>query len=323
VIVVVPHSGAIMVVAVFGAASMACTNSHGASDSTPSTPGHVIVATPITSLVAPVISAFSAAPTSSTTTINNQSPPVSNYVWKSEPEPEDLKPHHLKIELPIQGSSVMGIYGNDPHVSDDGSTVIVLVDSQVEVVPQTLLIRPLDGKTPNREIPLLNTDCERKSSNWWCEPRPKAEKQIAIANRFLAKHRWVKFQAYAPSHPSRMETGCGKEVRSRHFRIPGFDVTFETDDPTKDAHLRIARDDGAVITDSAIDVHAPNESKECRRGTMPYLNDIGFDTTRRAMYVTLDACGMEGCPSGLQFLFFRLPPPVPKAAGDATRAPKR
>lgn len=301
--------------ACLGAVSIGCTNGHGASESTGSTPRPVTVASPVTSLFPSP--APSAVPTS-------DKPPPASPIPQLEPahmaEQGDLKPHRLKLEFMEAASSVLGLYGNRPHVSDDGSTAMVLVDIEGGKEPQVLLIRPLDGKTPNSEIPLLN-ECDWQGFE--CHRNPKAAKQIAIANKFLAKHRWVQFQPYVPDQPSTREPGCGTESRDRHFRIPGFEVKFENVDPSKDAHLRIVRDDGAVIADSDIDVDAPGESEECRRGTMPYINDLGFDSERRAMYVLLSACGTEGCPSGLRFLFFRLPPPLPKAAGDATVSPKR
>jgi hypothetical protein len=283
--------------------SIGCTNGHGASDSTTSTPRPITVAAPITGIF-PTAAAPSATPT-------NEKPRVTS-IPQLEPEqmdPGDLAPRRLKLELASTSMEVIGLSSNRPHVSDDGSTAIVLVDSEGGVQPQILLIRPLDGKTPESEIPLLNETCP------WTDikcRRPKAEKQVVIANKFLAKHRWVKFQVYVPDQPSTREPGCGKENRDRHFRIPGFDVSFESTDPEKAAHLRIVRDDGAVVTDSYVDVHVPGESEECIRGTMPYINDLGFELARRAMYVELSACWTKGCPSGLRFLFFRLPPPLPK-----------
>jgi hypothetical protein len=311
----VPPHRWIMGMVALGAVSMGCTN-HGASDSATSTPHPVTVAAPVTSL-------FPSPAPSGARSSDNPSPTSSIPELKPEhPEHwEDLKPHRLKLELLEATSDVWGLYVNRPHVSDDGSTAIVLVSPDNETNPHTILIRPLDGKTKNSEIPLLDDSCDLRV-DVKCR-RPKAEKQIPIANKLLAKHRWVRFQEYVPSFPDTSGSDCGKTNRDRHFRVASFDVTFTSDDPSKDAHLRIVRDDGAVITDSDIDVHAPRESEECRRGTLPYILQFGVDLERRAMFVLLDACGTEGCPSGLRFLFYRLPPPLPKAAGDATSAPKR
>jgi len=298
-----------------GAVSMGCTNGHSGSDSTASTPHPVTVAAPATSL-------FPSPASSGARSSDKPSSASSIPELKPDPpeEPGDLKPHRLEIELMDNSSEIWGLYGNRAHVSNDGSTAIVLVSIEEGKEPEMLLIRPLDGKRPNSEITLLN-ECDWQGFK--CHRHPKAKTQITIANKFLAKHRWVRFQEYVPILPDESVRGCGTTRRDRHFRVQNFDVTFTSDDPSKDAHLRIVRDDGAVITDSDIDVHAPGESDECRRGTLPYILQFGVDLERRAMFVLLSGCDTEGCSSGLQFLFYRLPPLPPKAASDATPAPKR
>jgi len=238
-------------------------------------------------------------------------------------KPRNLKPHRLRLTF-FDGINIDGLSINSAHLSEDGAMAIVMVDASedpTETLPQLLQLRPVDDSSKAIDLPLLNEPCHGEVGSK-CQ-RPEADKQLARVNKLLANHKWVQFSyGFFGDQPNLSEPGCGNEKLDRHSRIPGFDIQYKIVDAWTGVHLRIVRDDGAVITDSDFQPHTLGESEECRIGTMPYINDLGFDLERRAMYINLNPCYTEGCPGGVRFLFFRLPPPLPNAS-DATPAPKR
>jgi hypothetical protein len=295
-----------------------CSKGPSLAPSPETTTPPVVVAAPRTALShIPVTAEIPSTPHASTPhadSIRELSPLVPR-------DPRDLEPHRLRLILDEE-MNIHELYINNTYISDDGSTAIVLIESDERYKPHTLLIRPLDDPDKAIDLPLLNKQCEGPVGRQRCR-RPEADKQIATANKLLAKHKWVRFaQGFLGEHPNLSESGCGGDNLDRHSRIPGFDIEYKIVDALTGVHLRIVRDDGAVITDNDFQPHTPGESEECRLGTMPYINDLGYDLERRAMYVFLVPCYTEGCPIGRRFLFFRLPP-LPKAAGDTTAAPKR
>jgi len=291
-----------------------CSKGPNAAPSSDTTTRPVTVAAPnIAFSVAPVAPDVSSTPRADAT----------RELLPLEPqETSDLEPHRLQLELDEE-MFIHGLDINREHLSDDGSTAIVLVESDERYKPYTLLVRPLDNPDKAIDLPLLNKPCEKGPVGRKRCRRPEADKQIQKANKLLAKHKWVQFaQGFLGDQPSGSSAACFGEKLNRHSRIPGFDINYRIIDAWTGVHLRIVRDDGAVITDSDFQPHTPGESQECRLGTMPYINDLGFDLERRAMYVILAPCYTEGCPRGVRFLFFRLPPPLPNES-DPTPAPKR
>jgi hypothetical protein len=221
---------------------------------------------------------------------------------------KDFKPHRLEIKLNDE-TDTPDFLGNKSYVSEDGSTCAVIVQPDEGGKPARLLIRPIDDSSKAVDLPLLKYPCSN-DVHITCRG-PYAEKHIRAANKLLATHKWSRFLPFVADQPSGTANACLGEKLDRHFRSGAFDVDYKIVDAQTGMHLRIVRDDGAVITDSDFQVHTPEESVECRRGTMPYISDLGYDGESQAMYVHLQLCHTDGCARGDRFLVFRLPP-LPK-----------
>ena len=220
-------------------------------------------------------------------------------------EPKDLIPHRVESLLgdlnDIQGTGPF-----IPYLSDDGKKGVVFVYGDLEERLQIMQLRSLDGTAKDVDIPLLNYHCEMGDPSR-CD-RKDVERQVKKVNKVLLKHRWVQFKEYVTSLPETSANSCGGEELSRHFHLPGYEVIFH------EPHLRIVRDDGAVIVDRDYMFHDPSEPERCKQGVRPYVESIGVDEKRRAMFAGIRSCDVEGCRDGDFFFFYRLPPPLPKKA---------
>lgn len=222
-------------------------------------------------------------------------------------KPELLRPHALRIVLD-ETNNVGGNVGGNPLLSEDGSIAIGLKDrSSLEAkrLLVMLLVRELDHPERDREIIVVDTpDCGVRPNPPPCD-FVGAEASARKVNAFLAKHKWVEFRQYTPWIPPSEAYDCHGFRLARHFRIANYDFQF------REPHLRITREDGAVVADRE-DVTLAGKASECAKSIRSYIGTSGVDLRRRAMFVLVHRCNPDNfnckrLPD--EWLFFRLPKP--------------
>lgn len=221
-------------------------------------------------------------------------------------KPEKLRPHSLRVILD-ENNTVFGNVGLDPHLSEDGTIVIALQDRssfEAKRALVVLLVRELDHPERDRELIVVDSpDCRVSPNPPPCD-RVGAEASAKKVNVFLAKHKWVELREYLPWMPPSDVDDCHGLPLARHFRAAGYIFQF------REPHLRIAREDGALIADRS-DLMITENPTGCSKSIRTFIGNVGIDVRRRAMWVIVARCKPDRyvCRLKDEWLFFRLPKP--------------